>query len=104
LRIFGSTGGGGGPGSDTGLRVTVGLEEMYIAAYTTKYTEFSYTGDDLTTIEVWNEVAKTTKLFTWGILVMIYLLLLRLLHRNLVYFESTPACKDTKWRLKLYTL
>lgn len=51
-------------GQDVQLRGTEELEKLFRAAYVTKYTELGYTGDDLTTVEVWEDGTKTIKLFT----------------------------------------
>ena len=51
-------------GQDEGLRNTSELEKLFRAAYSTKYTEFTYSGDDLTTVEVWETSGKLIKLFT----------------------------------------
>ena len=40
------------------------LEEMFSTAYNDHYTELSYTGDNLTGVDIWENNSKTTKLFT----------------------------------------
>jgi hypothetical protein len=40
------------------------LEEVYNYAYSNHYTEFTYTGDDLTSIDVWEDSGKILKLFS----------------------------------------
>ena len=40
------------------------IEGMYKSAYANAYKEFSYTDGNLSTIEVWTDASKITKLFT----------------------------------------
>lgn len=56
-------------GSDAGadlntLRNRLELEEAYKIAYTTDYKEFTYTGSDITKVEIWEDDTKAVKLFT----------------------------------------
>lgn len=48
--------------SDVSTRL--GLEKLFTAAFNDHYTEFSYTGNNLTTVDIWEDNGKTTKLFT----------------------------------------
>ena len=51
-------------GRDEGLRNTEELEKLFRAAYASKFTELTYSRDDLTTVEVWETAAKLIKLYT----------------------------------------
>lgn len=42
----------------------VELEGMFKTAYADHYTELSYTGDNLSSVDIWEDSGKTTKLFT----------------------------------------
>jgi hypothetical protein len=44
--------------------VRVGLENLYNIAYNQHYHELTYSGDDLTTVEIWQNAGKALKLFT----------------------------------------
>ena len=59
-----STGGssGGGTAVSEDHRV-IELEGMFKEAYSTMAVEYTYSGEQLTGIDVWNNVLKTTKLF-----------------------------------------
>ena len=51
-------------GRDEGLRDTQELERLFRAAYETRYMEPTYTSDDLTRVEIWEDATKLVKLFT----------------------------------------
>lgn len=44
------------------------LEQTFISSITTAYTEFTYTGSDITKIEIWDNNLKAVKLFTKNII------------------------------------
>ena len=48
----------------TDVSTRLGLEKLFAVAYNDHYTEFTYTGLDLTVVEIWENAGKTTKLFT----------------------------------------
>lgn len=57
--------GSGAAAPDTALRISLGLEDMYLAAYTSNYVKFAYnTDEDVSTKTVWVTSGMVTKLFT----------------------------------------
>ena len=61
-----STNAGSGDGGTTPVTEdhrVIELEGMFKEAYSTMAVEYTYSGEQLTGIDVWNNVLKTTKLF-----------------------------------------
>ena len=52
------------PESYTELQARAEIEDLYKVAYSTKYSEYTYTGSNLTKIEIYTDSGKATKLFT----------------------------------------
>lgn len=50
--------------SDDSGNVRNNIDTEFLKAYTTYYTEYTYTSGDLTQVDVWDSAGKTTKLFT----------------------------------------
>lgn len=48
----------------TSVSPRLGLEKLFAVAYDNHYTEFTYVGNNLTVIDIWEDNGKTTKLFT----------------------------------------
>ena len=63
LREVGSTGGGGGTTPVTEDHRIIEIEGMFKEAYSTMSVEYSYSGEQLTGIDVWVDVSKLNKLF-----------------------------------------
>ena len=62
LRSTTTSGDGGGTTVSEDHRI-IELEGMFKEAYSTMAVEYTYSGEQLTGIDVWNNVLKTTKLF-----------------------------------------
>jgi len=50
--------------SDEDLRTTIAVENLFRAAYVNQYKELTYAAGDLTQVDIWDTVSKTTKQFT----------------------------------------